>query len=88
MTDDEIKITKLPPGRAIGAGDLHSWSTNRMTGRTGSSMNRQREKLWQIHCQQCGCRSRMYLRKDFPRDALKCRRCGGKTLTITKKKWR
>jgi len=31
----EIKITKLPPGRALGAGDLHEWAANRHAGWSG-----------------------------------------------------
>lgn len=30
-----VEITKCPPGRARGAGDLQSWSFNRMLGRSG-----------------------------------------------------
>jgi hypothetical protein len=32
----EVKVTKLPPGRALGAGDLHYWSSNRLAGRAGT----------------------------------------------------
>jgi hypothetical protein len=31
----EIKITKCPPGRALGAGDLQRWAHNRTVGRSG-----------------------------------------------------
>jgi hypothetical protein len=32
-----VKITKCPPGKALGAGDLMAWSHNRQLGRTGVS---------------------------------------------------
>jgi hypothetical protein len=31
----EIKITKCPPGVALGAGDLQRWAHNRTLGRSG-----------------------------------------------------
>jgi hypothetical protein len=31
-----VNVTKLPPGRAQGAGDLQAWASNRLTGRSGS----------------------------------------------------
>jgi hypothetical protein len=31
----EVKVTKCPPGRALGAGDLQAWAHNRRLGRSG-----------------------------------------------------
>jgi hypothetical protein len=32
---NEVKITKCPPGIALGAGDLQRWAHNRSLGRSG-----------------------------------------------------
>jgi hypothetical protein len=34
-----VKITKLPDGAALGAGDLQRWAHNRLSGRSGVSLN-------------------------------------------------
>ncbi len=39
-----VKITKLPPGKAIGADDLQGWSRQRNAGRSGVPDDRQKEK--------------------------------------------
>lgn len=39
-----IKITKLPPGKAIGADDLQQWSRQRNAGRSGVPDDSQQEK--------------------------------------------
>jgi hypothetical protein len=39
-----VKITKLPPGKAIGADDLQNWSRQRNAGRSGTRHDRQEEK--------------------------------------------
>jgi site-specific recombinase XerD len=39
-----IKITKLPPGKAIGAEDLQNWSRQRNAGRSGTRDDLQQEK--------------------------------------------
>jgi hypothetical protein len=38
-----MEIKKLPPGEAIGARDLHEWSTNRRGGRSGVAKKREPE---------------------------------------------
>jgi hypothetical protein len=46
MSDDPydgIPITKLPPGKAYGSGDLQSWSINRMKGRFGVGKTKDRK---------------------------------------------
>src|SRR3974390_2102899 len=35
LWEKAMEIKKLPPGEAIGARDLHEWSTNRRGGRSG-----------------------------------------------------
>jgi hypothetical protein len=35
IENNKVKITKLPPGRALGAGDLHEWAQRRNAGRSG-----------------------------------------------------
>lgn len=32
---DEVKVTVLPPGRAVGAGDLQAWALRRSAGEWG-----------------------------------------------------
>jgi len=41
---DMIRITKLPPGKAIGADDLQNWSRQRNAGRSGTRDDRLEEK--------------------------------------------
>jgi hypothetical protein len=38
-----MEIKKLPLGEAIGARDLHEWSTNRRGGRSGVAKKREPE---------------------------------------------
>jgi hypothetical protein len=42
-----VKITKLAPGKAIGADDLQRWSRQRNAGRSGVTDDRQEEKRLQ-----------------------------------------
>jgi hypothetical protein len=35
LMEDKVKITKLPPGEAIGARDLRTWASRRAAGRAG-----------------------------------------------------
>jgi hypothetical protein len=39
----EVKITKCPLGRALGAGDLHAWAHNRQLGRSGMAGQRDKD---------------------------------------------
>jgi hypothetical protein len=51
-----VKITKCPPGKALGAGDLHTWASRRLSGRSGvpgqqdagalNDWSRNREPKW------------------------------------------
>lgn len=40
-----IKITKLPPGEAMGARDLQNWAHRRLAGRSGMRMTRKEKKV-------------------------------------------
>lgn len=40
-----MKVTKLPPGEAIGARDLHNWSSRRNANRTGVFNRKEAKKL-------------------------------------------
>jgi hypothetical protein len=39
---DGVPITKLPPGKAYGAGDMSAWSLNRMRGKFGVGKTKDR----------------------------------------------
>jgi len=45
---DAMKITKLPPGEAVGARDLQTWSSRRAAGRAGVPLTKKerRERDW------------------------------------------
>jgi len=40
-----IKITKLPPGEALGARDLQNWAMQRLRGRSGIPKTRREKKV-------------------------------------------
>jgi hypothetical protein len=40
-----VKITKLPPGEAIGARVLQDWAHRRLAGRSGMRMSRKERKV-------------------------------------------
>jgi hypothetical protein len=40
-----IKITKLPPGKAIGADDLQRWAHQRLRGRSGVPLSKRERKI-------------------------------------------
>jgi hypothetical protein len=63
------KITKLPPGKAIGADDLQCWSRQRNGGRSGVPDERQQEKrlLGEKRRREKWLRKR---RRNFPRKGL------------------
>jgi hypothetical protein len=56
MTDDGPRITKLPPGVAPGAGDLHRWASRRLAGWSGTPERSSR-------CRSCGGQGRIEQRK-------------------------
>jgi hypothetical protein len=41
-----VKITKCPPGKALGADDLTTWAQRRATGKVGVPTPRKEEKKW------------------------------------------
>jgi len=41
----DVKITKLPPGKALGADDLRRWAHQRLRGRSGVPMTKREKKL-------------------------------------------
>jgi hypothetical protein len=46
VSDNEVKVTKCPPGRALGCDDLQRWASSRSAGRSGVRSSREdREKL-------------------------------------------
>ena len=46
MDDNTIKITKLPPGEAMGARDLRKWASNRRAGGSGVPLSKkQRQRI-------------------------------------------
>ncbi len=42
------KITKLPPGKALGADDLHEWASRRAVGQAGVYVSQDERKQQQI----------------------------------------
>jgi hypothetical protein len=40
-----VEVKKLPPGVALGAGDLHRWSKQRLLGRSGVPKTKSERKL-------------------------------------------
>jgi hypothetical protein len=41
----EAKITRLPPGEALGARDLEHWASRRLAGRAGMPMSKMKREL-------------------------------------------
>jgi hypothetical protein len=64
-----VKITKLPPGKAMGADDLQRWSRQRNAGRSGVSEDRREEKRLQEQKQRREGWQRKHRRK-YPRKGL------------------
>jgi hypothetical protein len=63
-----VKITKLPPGKAIGADDLQIWARRRNAGLSGVPDDRQQENL--LHKQKRRRKKRKHWRK-YPRKGLR-----------------
>lgn len=40
-----VRITKCPPGKALGADDLQRWAHQRLRGRSGVPLTRKEKKL-------------------------------------------
>ncbi len=64
-----VKITKLPPGKAIGADDLQNWSRQRNAGRSGTRDDRQEEK-WLHEQKQWREKRWRKRRRKYPRKGL------------------
>jgi hypothetical protein len=64
-----VKITKLPPGKAIGADDLQNWSRQRNAGRSGTRDDRQEEK-WLRKQKQRRAKWLSKHRRKYPRKGL------------------
>jgi hypothetical protein len=64
-----VKITKLPPGEAIGADDLQNWSRQRNAGRSGTRDDRQELKWLQKQKRRRKKSLRKHRRK-YPRKGL------------------
>jgi hypothetical protein len=41
----EVKVTRLPPGKAIGCDDLQRWGKQRLLGRSGVPKSKAERKL-------------------------------------------
>ncbi len=68
---DGVKITKLPPGEAVGARDLQHWIGNGVPRDDYS-----RVRLIILHCKRCGHTSEFVARKSFTkRINFKCSEC-------------
>jgi hypothetical protein len=77
-----VPVRKLPPGKAEGAGELHSWASNRRAGRFGV----RRRALTTIHCKACGYDVEMDI--DPRHVVLKCWKCGSRKIRIERNKSR
>lgn len=64
-----VTVTKLPPGKAIGAGDLHRWGMRRLQGKGGMPETKQERKgLKQWKQQEKDYRSKRRGRQPLPVD--------------------
>lgn len=78
-----IQITKLPPGKAIGADDLTKWARNRSVGRSGSDRGKMADKQWT--CRKCRKTNLICVHEDIRflhRSSVRCRHCGGRSFGI------
>jgi hypothetical protein len=77
------KITKLPPGEALGARDLQRWSSRRRAGLSGAgSHGDEQDRLWRrgqsvITCAACSHSAAIpQCAADLAGKTLVCSRCG------------
>lgn len=54
----DFPITKLPPGKAYGAGDLGKWSSRRLAGRSGAGSPK--TAALTLKCRSCGKASHVF----------------------------
>ena len=70
-----LKITKLPPGQAQGAGDLAKWAYNRAVGRSGVDDAKDVDKLFR--CKSCKKETMVCIHRKMRFLAARaCRHCG------------
>jgi ribosomal protein L37E len=68
-------ITKLPPGRAAGAGDLKKWSNNRSLGRSGVGSGSEQQKV--VRCKRCEKDAFIFVAQKMRLiEKYRCRHCG------------
>lgn len=81
-----VPITKLPPGRAYGAGDLQQWSMNRAVGASGVAANKTVGAV--MLCPKCKKITEIIISQYDRRDrkGQTCRHCGKKGLKLIKRK--
>lgn len=72
----DFPITKLPPGRAHGAGDLARWSQNRAVGASGVSSEKTRTVT--VRCSGCQGKTSKLISRFEKRSSvgLQCPHCG------------
>lgn len=84
-----IQITVLPPGRAVGAGDLTKWAHNRAVGRSGTDDAKTVDKTWK--CIKCKKINMMCIHADvrfLHKSSVSCRHCGQRNYKIGLRKLR
>jgi len=71
-----VPITKLPPGKALGADDLTTWALRRAGGRSGDAP-RYRERSAVMHCDRCNETFNILVsvRPRKKPDIQRCRKC-------------
>ena len=71
-----VPITKLPPGKALGADDLANWAVRRAGGRSGDAPS-YRERAAIMHCDRCNETFNILVsvRPRKKPDIQRCRKC-------------
>lgn len=81
-----VKITKCPPGEALGARDLQNWSRGRLQGSSytnGPSYFKFQTIL--VHCRNCTNQVEMQVTKEQrERMRFKCSRCRSTDVIVSK----
>lgn len=80
----EVKITKVPPGRAFGSGDLRKWAHNRQQGLSGVADSKTKGVC--VRCRKCGFESQILISIYSKPSFVRCRSCGERTRTKIIKK--
>ena len=73
---ENVPITKLPPGKALGADDLTNWALRRSAGRSGDAPS-YRERAAIMHCDRCNETFNILVsvRPRKKPDIQRCRKC-------------